>query len=151
MAKEFPLVSIVLATYNGEKYLSQQLDSVLSQTYSPIEVIAVDDGSTDSTIKVLHEYAKRHPNMKVVVNDKTLGYKKNFEKGCSLSAGDYISFCDQDDVWESNKTEILMQSIDNYPMVYCDDEFVNEKLETLGKKHSDLKNLTSFDNCGWLC
>ncbi len=66
---EYPLVSIVLTTYNGEKYLPQQLDSLFAQTYSNIEIIALDDCSKDNTTTVLEEYASRHHNMTVVKNN----------------------------------------------------------------------------------
>ncbi|CAN5839727.1 N/A [soil metagenome] len=141
------LVSIIIATYNGEKFLEAQLESIIHQTYTNIEIIVLDDGSTDNTRNILDQYAGKYRNIQLHFNTSNLGYIKNFEKGCQLASGNYISFCDQDDVWELDKTEILMQTIGDYPMVYCDDLFVNEKLESLGKKHSDLKNLSSFDNC----
>lgn len=141
------LVSIIAATYNGEKFLHAQLDSLVRQTYTNTEIIILDDGSTDNTRNILLGYAERYKNISVHFNAHNLGYIKNFEKGCRLAKGDYISFCDQDDVWELNKTELLMQSMGNYPMVYCDDLFVNENLQSLAKKHSDLKRLSSFENC----
>ena len=75
-----PLISIVLATYNGEVFLTQQLDSLFSQTYLNIEIIAIDDGSSDNTVKILREYAARHVNMKVFLNEKNLGLHKNFRQ-----------------------------------------------------------------------
>ncbi len=144
--KDWPLVSIVLATYNGEKYLEEQLESVVKQTYPNIEIIIVDDKSRDRTEEILRRYAFLYSNIQVYINDVNLGYIKNFQKGCQLASGDFISFCDQDDVWDVKKTTLLMSSIGNYPMIYCDDELVDEKLNIL-KKHSDIKNLASFDNC----
>ena len=85
--------------------------------------------------------------MKIFLSGANLGYIKNFEKGCRLASGQYISFCDQDDIWHPDKTSLLMHAIGNYPMIYCDDDLVNEDLYSLHKKHSDLKNLQSFDNC----
>ncbi len=141
------LVSIIIATYNGGKYLESQLASIVDQTYQNIEIIILDDGSTDNTRNILTDHAAKHKNIQLHFNERNLGYIKNFEKGCRLASGNYISFCDQDDVWELNKTEILMNAIGDYPMVYCDDEMVDENLQPLGKKHSDLKALSSFDNC----
>src|SRR3712207_3276496 len=77
------LVSIVLATYNGEKYLAKQLESLFRQTYPNIEIVAVDDGSSDETVNILQKHAEKHRNMKVFVNGTNLGFIKNFEKGCS--------------------------------------------------------------------
>lgn len=141
------LVSIIIAAYNGEKFLAAQLESIVHQSYANIEIIVLDDGSTDNTRKILDQYAAQYKNIQLHFNTTNLGYIKNFEKGCQLASGNYISFCDQDDVWEPDKTAILMQAIGNYPMVYCDDLFVNGTLESMDKKHSDLKNLSSFDNC----
>jgi glycosyltransferase involved in cell wall biosynthesis len=146
--KNNALVSIVMATYNGERFLEAQLDSVLNQSYPAIEIIVVDDGSTDRTPEILQSYASRHSNIHLHLSpDKNLGYIKNFEKGCRLAKGDYISFCDQDDVWHPGKTAILMNAISDHPMVYCDNQLVADNLEDLHRKHSDHKQLQSFDNC----
>lgn len=142
-----PLVSIVIATYNGEKYLEEQLNSIVHQTYQNLEIIAIDDCSHDQTPTILEKYAAQHPNMRVVRNTTNLGYVKNFEKGCALTTGDYISFCDQDDVWDLDKTKLLMEAIGDHLMIYCDSAFVDASLNSLHKNHSDLKNLASFDNC----
>src|SRR3954466_9959659 len=81
------LVSIVLATYNGEAFLAKQLESLFNQTYRNIEVVAVDDGSSDKTLDILNEFAGRHPKMKVFKNQFNLGFIKNFERGCTLCEG----------------------------------------------------------------
>jgi len=141
------LVSVIMATYNGEKFLQAQIESLVQQTYPHIEIIIVDDGSTDKTREMLRACAAKHTNIRLFFNEQNLGYIKNFEKGCGFASGDYISFCDQDDVWAPDKTERLMQAIGDGVMIYCDDEMVDENLNSLSKKHSDLKNLASYDNC----
>ncbi|MBG9375436.1 glycosyltransferase family 2 protein [Panacibacter sp. DH6] len=141
------LVSIIMATYNGEKFIEAQLDSIVHQTYTNTEIIILDDGSTDNTRQILQRYASLYKNIQLIFNDTNLGYIKNFEKGCSIAKAAYVSFCDQDDVWDLDKTTILMQALGNATLVYCDDFLVNEKLQSLNRKHSDLKNLSSFDNC----
>jgi glycosyltransferase involved in cell wall biosynthesis len=147
--KDRPLVSIVMATYNGELFLHQQLDSLVQQTYPNLEIIVVDDGSRDSTTEILKEYAARYANIKLFFNSggANLGYIKNFEKGCGLASGDYISFCDQDDVWALDKTARLMEAVGDYPMAYCDAELVDGQLNSLHKNRSDSKNLKSYNNC----
>ena len=146
--KQIPLVSIVMATYNGERFLEAQMDSVLKQSYPSLEIIVVDDGSTDGTAAILQSYANKHSKIKLYFAEgRNLGYIKNFEKGCQLATGDYISFCDQDDVWHPDKTAILMQAIGDHPMVYGDDKLVDDQLNSLKQKHSDVKSLQSFDNC----
>lgn len=145
--QELPLVSIVMATYNGSQFLEAQLDSIVQQTYPNIEILVVDDCSKDNTVEILHKYAQQYKNIRVVVNTTNLGYVKNFEKACLLATGDYISFCDQDDVWDLHKTTLLMEAIGDYPMIYCDSAFVDQDLNSMHRNHSDLKNLQSFDNC----
>jgi glycosyltransferase involved in cell wall biosynthesis len=146
-SKSLKLVSIVLATYNGEKYLAKQLESLFAQTYSNFEIIAVDDSSTDSTLDILNEHAKRHLNMKVFVNEVNLGFIKNFEKGCILSAGDYITLCDQDDYWDFDKIKKMVEAIGGHPIIYCDSTVCDEDLNSSPIKISDLVNFKSWNNC----
>lgn len=103
-------ISIAIATYNGEKYLREQLESLYSQTMSPDEIIVVDDCSTDNTITILEEYHQRY-GLKYYVNEKNLGVNKNFEKAILLCNGDYIALCDQDDVWLPHKIETTYKKI----------------------------------------
>ena len=100
-----PLVSIALASYNGEKFIRQQLDSILKQTYEDIEVIVSDDGSTDATISILDEYSKGDKRISYSKNPAPRGFKKNFERAILLCKGEIIFLCDQDDVWSENKIE----------------------------------------------
>jgi glycosyltransferase involved in cell wall biosynthesis len=99
-----PSISIALATYNGAKYLSAQLDSLYKQTRLPDEVVVTDDCSTDSTLDILIEYNKRY-GLKYFINKTALGVNKNFEKAISFCSGDYIAICDQDDIWLPSKIE----------------------------------------------
>lgn len=142
-----PLVSVVLATYNGGKYLAKQLESLFQQTYSNIEIIAVDDCSGDNTVEILKEHAARHCNMKVFVNEVNLGFIKNFEKGSTLSAGDLISFCDQDDWWDTDKIKKMAEAIGDHSIIYCDSMVCDKDLKPKGIKISDLVTLKSWNNC----
>lgn len=105
------MVSIALATYNGEQYLKEQLDSILEQSYTDIEIIVCDDCSTDSTQKILEEYQKKDSRFKFYINERNLGFKKNFEKCISLCNGKYIALSDQDDVWTKDHIERLVSKI----------------------------------------
>ncbi|HWB24744.1 MAG TPA: glycosyltransferase family 2 protein [Chitinophagaceae bacterium] len=142
-----PKVAVVMATYNGEKFLRQQLDSVLQQTYRNIELIAVDDCSTDGTFKLLKQYAARHKNIRVFRNETNIGYIKNFEKAIRLATAEYIALCDQDDIWLPDKISILMDYINNASVVYCNSELIDDKGNSLNKKMTDLKKLDSYDDC----
>ncbi len=142
-----PLVSIVMATYNGARFLREQLDSIVNQTYPNIEVIIVDDRSTDDTVAILNEYAAKHSNIKVYVNHVNLGYVKNFEKGMLLATADYISPCDQDDIWLPNKTQFLMDNLGDNAIVYCNSAIINGAGELTGKNLSDTKHLQTYNDC----
>lgn len=142
-----PLVSIVLATYNGEKFLAEQMQSLISQSYQNYEIVAVDDCSTDKTVEILKEYKNKNNTIKVFVNETNLGFIKNFEKGCALSTGDFIAFCDQDDVWHPDKVKKLVEAIGDYAMIYADSIVCNENLQPTGKKISDVTLCKDYYSC----
>jgi len=119
------LTSIAMATYNGEKYLREQLDSIYAQTYKNIEVIVCDDCSSDKTVEILKEYSERF-GLKYFINEKNLGYVKNFEKAISLCNGEYIALSDQDDIWLENKLDILLNEIDDNLLIHSDCELIDE-------------------------
>ena len=100
-------VSLVLATYNGEPYLEQQLESIRTQTRVPDEIIIGDDHSTDRTVLILEEYQKAHPELPIMIfrNGDNLGYRRNFRRLLRDCSGDVIFLCDQDDVWNPEKIE----------------------------------------------
>ena len=104
-------VSIAMACFNGEKYLRQQLDSILAQTVSGWELVACDDASTDGTLAILEEYAARDPRIRVSGNAENLGFKKNFERALSLCRGDFVALSDQDDVWTEDHLAVLLENI----------------------------------------
>ena len=104
-----PTVSIALATYNGGRFIAEQLDSLLRQDYPIRELIVSDDNSSDDTLKILEQ--RRAETVKVYRNETNLGYIKNFEKACRLCSGDYIALCDQDDIWSAEKISVLINEI----------------------------------------
>ncbi|WP_136481507.1 glycosyltransferase family 2 protein [Cognatitamlana onchidii] len=146
-----PKVSIVLCSYNGEKYISEQIDSILNQSFKDFELIISDDRSTDSTIKILKTYADKDSRIKWHINESNLGYVKNFEKGISLANGNYILLSDQDDIWDLTKIEKLYNNIEDHALIYCDSLFVNSNLESTEKKMSSSKNMISTTNPLNLC
>jgi glycosyltransferase involved in cell wall biosynthesis len=148
---ESPLVSVVLGTYNGAVYLEEQLRSLLAQTWTNLEIIAIDDGSTDQTVGILREYAARDRRIKIIINEQNLGFVRNFEKGCSLSKGKWIALCDQDDYWLPEKVEKMVHAIGDYPMIYCDSDLCGPDLQPMGTRISDLVHYQSFDDCRQLC
>lgn len=111
------MISIAMATYNGERFLEKQLDSILAQTYQDIELIICDDCSTDHTYDILTSYAKKDSHIKIYANTENLGFKKNFEKAISLCTGEYIALADQDDIWPAKKLETELKRIDDFDLV----------------------------------
>lgn len=107
---KFPMISIALTTYNGEKHLASLLESFFSQTQSVDEVIICDDGSCDNTIKILNNFKEKYHNfhIKIFQNHSNLGVAKNFSKAIRLCKGDLIFLADQDDVWEVNKVQVMV-------------------------------------------
>jgi hypothetical protein len=101
-------ISVAIATYNGSKYLRQQLESIAAQTLSPCEVVVCDDGSTDDTLKVVDSFARgaRFP-VHAERNPVRLDYRANFMKAAQCCAGDLIAFCDQDDIWRADKLAVV--------------------------------------------
>ena len=104
-------VSVVMCTYNGEKYLREQLDSIVNQTYPIYELIIQDDCSTDGTVEILKEYAGKYSFIQYSVNKKNKGYNENFFSVIALAKGDFIAISDQDDIWELNKIEVQVNQI----------------------------------------
>ncbi|MGI6224561.1 MAG: glycosyltransferase [Prevotella sp.] len=104
-------VSVVMCTCNGEKFVKEQLDSIINQTYPLHEIIIQDDNSHDNTIEILEEYAKKDKRIHVYHNVPALGVNQNFFAGIKKTTGDFIALSDQDDIWELNKIELQMQAI----------------------------------------
>lgn len=101
-----------MCTYNGEKYLHQQLNSILNQTYPIYELIIQDDCSTDNTWNIILQYIAQFPTLiHAYRNQVNLGPHNNFKSAFKLATGDYIAPSDQDDIWETKKIEILMSLI----------------------------------------
>lgn len=133
-------ISICLATFNGEKFLKQQLDSIQNQTYTDWHLIIQDDCSSDKTIDILNTY-KKSMNIKIYKNNINIGYRKNFESLIQKTNTDYIMICDQDDIWQVDKIEILMRNIGENSLVYSNSMLIDENSISLNKTLSKkLKN-----------
>lgn len=139
-----PLVSIAVCVYNGAKYLSKQLDSIFNQDYNNIEVIVVDDCSTDMSKLVLEQYADQYPSLKLYCNHENLGYVKNFERAISLCNGRYIALSDHDDIWSPSKISMQVKAIPGYVMVYHDSQYIDENDNEMDIKMSDLLRLQDW-------
>lgn len=129
-------IDILMATYNGEKYIKEQIESILAQDYSNIRCIICDDCSTDRTYEIAKEYVKKDKRVIVYKNEKNLGVIKNFEKLLSLVESDYYMLADQDDIWKTTKVSDTFQKLkkENADLVFTDLEIVDENMQI--KNHS---------------
>ena len=139
-----PLVSVALCTYNGERYISSQLDTIINQTYKNIEIIVVDDRSTDNTPTILKRY-EQEGKIRLYRNETNLGFIKNFEKAISLCTGEYIALSDQDDLWELNKIQVLVNNIGDCTLIFSDSEFMDSEGKLMGKIKSQFHNFIKGD------
>jgi hypothetical protein len=110
-------ISVVVATYNGEKFIEKQLDSILSQSCIPDEIIIADDASGDKTPEILKEYENKYKNIVLLENKFNIGYVRNFKRAIEASAGDIIFLSDQDDVWEKEKIETIKRLFERYDKI----------------------------------
>lgn len=148
-----PPVSVVMATYNGAKYLSKQIQSLLQQTILPTEIIICDDASTDDTIAIIKQFSS-YPLIKYFINSSRLGVVGNFKKAVSLATpGHYIALCDQDDLWLPEKIEksiIALSAIDDGhipAMVYSDLILVSSHEEVLNPSFGNELGLNKYKHC----
>ena len=126
-------IDVLLATYNGEKYLKEQIDSILNQTYQNINLIISDDYSTDGTREILKGYEQKDERIKVYYQEKNQGYIKNFEFLLKQVTSDIYMLSDQDDVWLPEKIEKSYETLknENADLVFGDLEVVDENLNTI--------------------
>ena len=139
-------LSIAMATYNGERFISEQLESILKQTVLPNELVVTDDGSTDKTIDIIKSFAVTAPfPVRVESNTERLGYRGNFMKAAGLCTSDYIAFSDQDDVWHNQKIEKCLAQLkdEDVLLVHHNAMVVSENLEpiVLVEQKTDLPTL----------
>lgn len=150
------MISVCMATYNGESFLREQVDSILSQLDENDELVISDDNSTDSTADVIKSY--RDKRIKFFFNEKARGVTHNFENALSHSSGDVIFLADQDDVWLPNKIKELTNFLKggNYDVVTCNCALTDTKLNIIqdeyyvGKSPLDKSVCGNFVKDSWL-
>lgn len=145
-----PKIIICMSTYNGEKYVKEQIESLLNQTYNNIEIYVRDDGSKDNTIKILEEYEKQ--NKIHFIKGKNVGVVKSFYECLQLAYNnaDFFAYCDQDDKWHEDKIEKAITKLKNenqeIPLMYFSEfNYCDENLNFLNKSNINKKG-TSFQN-----
>ena len=136
MTSNLPLISIAMATYNGEKFLREQIESIVSQTYKNIEIIICDDNSSDATCEILSEYQKKFA-INIIRNHKNLGIVKSFEIALKNCKGEYIILSDQDDIFFREKITILYENIKDSLLIHSDSIIIDENKNVLFNSHFD--------------
>ena len=124
-----------MTTYNGESFLAEQIDSILHQDYPHIQVIVVDDCSTDKTVKILKKYASLG-KINFYQNSENLGYVKNFEKAIKLCSGEFVALADQDDLWKTTKISRLIDEIGNNVLVHTDAILIDAERNVIADSYS---------------
>ena len=146
-------IEILMATYNGEKYIREQIDSIISQTYSNWTLLIRDDGSKDDTVKIIKEYEKKDKRIKLLEDNRgNLGFVKNFEELLKNSSEDFIMFSDQDDYWLEDKIEKYIFELNKLgdekflkPLLVHSNSFIcDEKLEI--KKKEFINSRIAIEN-----
>lgn len=122
-------ISVALCTYNGAKYIKEELESIFTQTIKIDEIIVCDDGSEDETLSIICQMSQLADiDIKIIKNSNNLGYRKNFEKAISLCDGDIIFLADQDDIWKLNKVQIVKDYFEENPscnVVFSDADIID--------------------------
>lgn len=148
-------ISVAITTYGGQRFIGEQLQSLLAQTRQPDEVVICDDRSKDDTVAVVQEFISMHglTNWTVVRNEENLGYIENFRKAMGMTTGELVLTCDQDDIWYPEKLAITEQLFQTYPQMLacaCDYEPVDADGNSLDSKSGKLirKGLQKPDDMG---
>jgi len=134
------MISVAMAVYNGDKYINEQLDSILRQTKLPDEIVITDDSYNDNTYNVIANYISKYKSVKWIYqkNDERLGYCYNFFKAISLTSGDVVFLSDQDDIWELDKIEKMSGCMlkDNNIKCLCSKyRYIDKDGNVIGKAH----------------
>lgn len=143
-------ISVCMASYNGAKYIREQIMSILSQLKPSDELVVSDDGSKDGTLDIVHSIGDKR--IRVFRNTSPHGVSSNFNNAIYHSTGDVIFFSDQDDIWMPNKVSCCMDALKDADMVVHNAELVDSNNTDIGKKYFSLFNVnTGFWNNWWRC
>ena len=127
------MLSVCLATYNGEKYIKEQIVSILIQIGSDDEIVISDDGSQDNTLDIVSSF--QDERIVLLHNQEKHGFVGNFENALYHAKGDIIFLADQDDIWKSNKVELIREQLQQYDLVVHDAEMIDGEGNSLGKTY----------------
>lgn len=132
------MISVCIATYNGEKYIEQQLLSILKQLSPYDEIVISDDGSSDNTIEIIKSLSS--PLIKIYKNEGEHGYTPNFENALKMSNGEFVFLADQDDIWQDDKVEKTLSLLGEYDMVVSDAIVTGPGNEVISSSYFSLRH-----------
>ena len=112
-----PKVSVIVPSYNHERYLTQAIESILRQTFSDFELIVIDDFSEDGSAKIISEYAKKDDRIRCLFHKSNQGIARTLNEGMPMSRGEYIAYTSSDDIWEKERLEVGVEIMDRSPNV----------------------------------
>ena len=141
-------ISVCLATFNGEKYLQQQIESILIQLGDNDELIISDDGSSDQTLNIIESFSDKR--IHIFHNKMNHGFIGNFENALRIATGDYIFLSDQDDVWSSDKLRISLQALEKADLIVHDAEMIDGMGNSLGKNYYSMMHSGTGFLRNWL-
>ena len=145
------MIEILLATFNGERFLPEQIESIINQSYTDYSILASDDNSSDCTFEILRSYESVMGEKIKVVQSNTHSAKENFYNLLDMADAEYIALCDQDDFWESDRLKKSLEAIQRLErrygketpiLVHSDLEIVDENLNSKNKKMSELTGIS---------
>ena len=131
MSKNEALVSIVMPAYNCEKYVVEAINSILAQTYRNWELLVLDDGSKDNTLRIIEEFSQKDSRIKALPNGKNMGVSATRNRGIELASGEWIAFLDSDDMWKPEKLEKQFEIVEKEAaeFLFTGSSYINEEGE----------------------
>jgi glycosyltransferase involved in cell wall biosynthesis len=151
MASTIPIVSVIIPLYNAEHYITETLNSVLTQTYTDFEIILVDDGSNDQSVELCRSSLRTHPDVTIhIISQSNRGLPGARNTGIRHAKGHYLAMLDSDDLWHPRKLEFHVQHLDQSPAVgisFSYSEFINDRSQPIGlyQKSKKLTGITPED------
>ena len=140
-------VQVLMSTYNGERFLSEQIDSLLRQTWQNLEILIRDDGSKDNTPDILRQYGADYKNIRIFLEENR-GINGSFFELLKKSDADYVAFCDQDDIWLEEKIEAALEKMEQEtgPVLYCSNKILVDSAGKRMAKQDTKKRIPGFCN-----
>jgi glycosyltransferase involved in cell wall biosynthesis len=135
-----PQASVIMPCYNHARFVGESVASILGQTFEDLELIVVDDKSQDGSVDLLLELAKKDARVKLILHDKNQGASRSRNDGLRSARGEYVAFCDADDLWKPDKLQRQVKLLTEHrdcDVTYCDSEIIDENGHLMGELFSD--------------